>query len=89
MADIKFRKYIAEDATTFKALNVEWLELYFEVEPIDERVLSNPQTEILDPGGHILMAELGGKTMGTFAFLKKVRAFQNSVKWRLTQNTEG
>ncbi|MDC0872582.1 GNAT family N-acetyltransferase [Flavobacteriaceae bacterium] len=71
MADIKFRKYIAEDATTFKALNVEWLELYFEVEPIDERVLSNPQTEILDPGGHILMAELGGKTMGTFAFIKK------------------
>ena len=46
MAEIQFRKYTAEDASTFKTLNVEWLEMYFEVEPIDERVLSNPQTAI-------------------------------------------
>ena len=53
MSKIKFRKYSSEDATIFKSLNIEWLENYFEVEPIDERVLSYPKREIIAPGGHI------------------------------------
>lgn len=31
----------------FKNLNVEWLEKYFEVEPYDKEVLSNPEKYIL------------------------------------------
>ncbi len=46
MNEIKFRKYNSEDATIFKSLNIEWLENYFEVEPIDERVLTCPKKEI-------------------------------------------
>ena len=42
MADLLFRKYTPADAAVFKALNIEWLETYFEVEEIDERVLSHP-----------------------------------------------
>ena len=71
MTDLHFRKFISQDAALFKALNIEWLEAYFEVEPIDERVLSNPQREILDPGGFIIMAEVNGVTIGTFAYIKK------------------
>lgn len=71
MTELHFRKFVSEDATAFKALNIEWLETYFEVEPIDDRVLSNPQTEILDPGGFIIMAELNEVTIGTFAYIKK------------------
>ena len=71
MTDLYFRKFVFEDATAFKALNIEWLETYFEVEPIDDRVLSNPQTEILDPGGFIIMAELNEVKIGTFAYIKK------------------
>ena len=73
MAEIQFRKYTAEDASTFKTLNVEWLEMYFEVEPIDERVLSNPQTEILDPGGFIVMAGIRGKNLWHVCLHKKGR----------------
>ena len=40
-----------------KLLNIEWLETYFVVEEIDERVLSHPHTEIIDPGGYIFMVE--------------------------------
>jgi len=71
MDDIRFRKYTPEDAISFKALNIEWLEMYFEVEPIDQRVLSNPETEILEPGGFIIMVEKDNKVIGTFAFIKK------------------
>lgn len=71
MTDLHFRKFVSQDAALFKALNIEWLEAYFEVEPIDERVLSNPQREILDPGGFIIMAEVNGVTIGTFAYIKK------------------
>jgi len=71
MDEITFRKYTSEDASLFKSLNIEWLEKYFVVEPIDELVLSNPQTEILDKGGFILMAEFNKKVIGTFAFIKK------------------
>jgi GNAT superfamily N-acetyltransferase len=43
---------------TFKALNEEWLERFFVVEPYDNKVLSDPKTYILDPGGAIFMAEI-------------------------------
>lgn len=89
MAEIQFRKYTAEDASTFKTLNVEWLEMYFEVEPIDERVLSNPQTEILDPGGFIVMAELEGKTVGTFAYIKKGERLYEFSKMAIDPNYRG
>ena len=71
MQEIKFRKFTIEDTEKFKALNTEWLKMYFEVEPIDERVLSNPKTEILDTGGFIVMAEIEDKVVGTFAYIKK------------------
>ncbi|HEY5808160.1 MAG TPA: GNAT family N-acetyltransferase [Povalibacter sp.] len=51
----------------FRRLNVAWLERYFKVEPIDERVLSNPEQEILAPGGEILFALLDGEVVGTVA----------------------
>jgi GNAT superfamily N-acetyltransferase len=71
MPEIKFRKFTAKDSEQFKALNIEWLKKYFEVEPIDERVLSNPRSEILDSGGFIFMAEIKDEVIGTFAFIKK------------------
>lgn len=71
MPEIKFREFTAKDSEQFKALNIEWLKKYFEVEPIDERVLSNPRSEILDSGGFIFMAEIKYEVIGTFAFIKK------------------
>ena len=71
MPEIKFREFTTKDTEQFMALNVEWLKMYFEVEPIDERVLSNPKTEILDSGGFIVMVEIKDQVIGTFAFIKK------------------
>lgn len=49
----------------FKRLNVAWLERYFKVEPLDEQVLGQPESEILAPGGEILFAALDGHAVGT------------------------
>jgi len=40
----------------FARLNIDWLERYFVVEPIDRDVLSDPETHILADGGRVLFA---------------------------------
>lgn len=51
----------------FGELNRIWLKRYFEVEPIDRRVLDNPEEHILDHGGQILFAVRGDEVLGTCA----------------------
>ena len=58
------RRYAAD----FKRLNVEWLEKYFRVEPIDEEVLSKPARIVRD-GGAIFLARYRGAIVGTCALL--------------------
>lgn len=58
------RRYAAD----FKRLNIEWLEKYFRVEPIDEEVLSQP-ARILRKGGAIFLARYRGAIVGTCALL--------------------
>lgn len=61
----------------FKQLNIAWLQRYFKVEPIDERVLSNPEAEILAPGGEIIFALVNGLVVGTVALKREaVDAFE-------------
>ena len=55
-------------AADFKRLNVEWLEKYFRVEPIDEEVLSKP-ARLLRDGGAIFLARYRGAVVGTCALL--------------------
>jgi putative acetyltransferase len=52
----------------FARLNIQWLEQYFVVEPIDREVLSDPDTHILADGGHVLFAIDGDdRVVGTVA----------------------
>lgn len=63
---ISFEKIYAKD---FYALNIEWLQTYFYVEPFDEEVLSKPEVYIIDKGGHIFFAQLNGEVVGTVALM--------------------
>lgn len=61
----------------FKNLNVEWLEKYFEVEPYDKEVLSNPEKYILEKGGKIFFfAKFEDKIIGTVALMPKNSSFE-------------
>ena len=58
----------------FARLNIEWLERWFEVEPIDRDVLDAPETHILAAGGRVLFAVVrdargDDQAVGTVALL--------------------
>ncbi len=54
----------------FTALNKAWLQKYFEVEPVDEKMLANPKQYFIDKGGFIFFAMYNNEVAGTFALLK-------------------
>ena len=67
MSDLQIVDFAPEFAAAFERLNLEWLEKYFWVEDIDRVVLSNPQAEVIDHGGHILFARIDDGIVGTVA----------------------
>ncbi len=58
-----------EFSTAFSALNRDWIERLFRIEPADLKVLDHPQEAIIDPGGQILFAIDGTEVVGTVALL--------------------
>ena len=69
--DIRIEGWHPRRAGAFRDLNLEWLERYFVVEPVDREVLDNPQRLIVDAGGEILFAVDGeDRVLGTCALLR-------------------
>ncbi len=56
-------------AHAFAALNREWIERLFSVEPEDERLFADPGREIVDAGGQIFFALEAGQVLGTAALI--------------------
>lgn len=69
----------------FYRLNEAWLRKYFYVEEIDHRVLSNPETEIIAPGGTILFAMLGDDVVGTCALMPETDGAEAEGAYELTK----
>ena len=67
---ISITDYRPEHQPWFEAFNREWIEELFEMEPVDEWVLMNPEKAILEPGGAIIMGEYNGVPAGTVALRK-------------------
>ena len=64
---MKIVDYKLEFQPDFERLNKAWLNKYFQVEPVDELVLTNPEEAILKNGGKILFAEYNNQIIGTAA----------------------
>ena len=62
--------YKNEHQPYFEQFNRYWIEKYFEMETLDEFVLTNPVQSILEPGGAILMSLYNGEVSGTVALRK-------------------
>ncbi|MFI5128337.1 MAG: GNAT family N-acetyltransferase [Chitinophagales bacterium] len=86
MNPIRIVDYRPEHQPYFENLNRAWIEKLFEMEPVDEWVLTNPEQAILQPGGAILMAEYDGVVAGTVG-LRKVDEYSfEFTKMTVDQN---
>lgn len=70
MNPIAILDYKPEHQPYFERFNREWIEEWFEMEPVDEWVLTNPDKSILETGGAILMATYNGEVAGTVGLRK-------------------
>ena len=87
-ADIHIIPYDSRYAADFKRLNLEWLNKYFTVEPIDDEVLSHPENIIRD-GGALLLAQTQGAIVGTCALLHEGHGHFEVSKTAVTAGQQG
>lgn len=73
----------------FHRLNAAWLRKFFTMEAIDERVLSNPEGEILAGGGAILFALLGDAVVGTCALKQEGEGVFELTKMAVDESHQG
>ncbi|MCB2222382.1 MAG: bifunctional helix-turn-helix transcriptional regulator/GNAT family N-acetyltransferase [Bacteroidetes bacterium] len=73
----------------FIDLNLRWLEKYFEVEPHDKKLLFNPDEEIIEKGGDILIATYLDEVIGTVAILKVSKRVGELTKMAVQENLQG
>ena len=76
-------------AKEFKDLNIAWLQKYFEVEPADEKVLNDPQKEIIKKGGFIFFAKSGNTVAGTVSLLKLKEDVFELAKMAVAESLQG
>src|SRR5579864_3128382 len=81
--------YAHEHRTAFRDLNLEWIAAFFEVEPEDRRVLGDPETHVLAPGGAILMALDGDDPVGTGALIPTGPHEYELAKMAVTPRAQG
>lgn len=58
-----------EHAKAFSDINRGWVEEFFVVEPEDAAMFSDPQATLIDEGGMIFLARLGGRIVGVIGLL--------------------
>ncbi|TDW48076.1 MarR family transcriptional regulator with acetyltransferase activity [Flavobacterium sp. 270] len=68
--DVEIVEYKPEYKEAFRALNVEWISTYFEMEEADYKALDNPEEYILNKGGKILVALYENDPVGVCALIK-------------------
>lgn len=66
---IRIVPFQAKYQQAFKQLNCEWIEQFFELEESDRIALDDPQSHIIDPGGHIALAISDDEILGCCALI--------------------
>lgn len=74
-------------ADHFSRLNIEWLDKYFTVEPIDEELFADPSVLVRD-GGAILFARVDDQIVGTCALQREGESCE-LTKMAVTERWQG
>ena len=89
LAAVEIIPYSVAYRDDFKRLNIEWLERYFYVEEIDHVVLSDPDKNIIVPGGSIFFARLRDEIIGVCALIKMGDGRYELSKMAVTAASQG
>lgn len=87
--EVRIIPYSVDIKDHFYTLNMEWLEKFFEAEPYDKEVLSQPEKYILHDGGEILFAQCDGEIVGTVALMKRGDQTLELTKMGVTDGYKG
>jgi len=88
-ADIRIVDYTPEYARAFYDLNYAWISETYEVEPEDEKILSNPEKYYLEEGGAILVALYQNEPVGTCALKRRSNAIVEMSKMTVSKTMRG
>lgn len=83
---VEFEKKYRRD---FDQLNRLWIEKYFKLEPADVYVLENPEENIIQPGGAILIALNDLLAVGTVGLRKLNATTYELIKMAVHENSRG
>lgn len=90
IATLRIVDYAPRWREDFARLNIEWLERWFTVEPIDREVLGDPERHILADGGHVLFAVDGnGHAIGTVALKRESEGVYELTKMAVAPEARG
>ena len=89
LAAVEIVNYQPRYRKDFKKLNLEWIEKYFTVEPIDQRILDDPEGQIIANGGRVILARLDRKIVGTAALIKHDSTTFELTKMAVTEKARG
>ncbi|MFP8881414.1 MAG: GNAT family N-acetyltransferase, partial [Myxococcota bacterium] len=78
-----------EHQADFERLNLAWLKRWFSVDAGDRRVLGDPQREIIDPGGALLMARQRGRIVGCCGLVPRGPGQLELVKLAVDERSRG
>ncbi len=88
-AKIELVPYHKKYQKDFKSLNINWITQYWELEASDKKALDHPQTNIIDQGGHILLAMQGREVVGTCALIKMDDCTYELAKMAVADSAKG
>ena len=73
----------------FEIINKTWVQEYFSLEPFDIAQLENPEETIIETGGDIIFAKLGGEIVGTVGLAKVEEGVFEMIKMGVKQSAQG
>lgn len=89
IGNVKIIEYRPEYRQAFQDINYEWLTRYFEVEPYDRIVLTNPERHVIEQGGVVLFALEDNVPVGTCALMKHTEVKYELAKMGVTESARG
>lgn len=89
MNEIAITDYSPENRGYFRSLNYTWINELFGFTEEDERILSDPESEIISQGGVVLFASQNDRVIGTCALIKHSESDFELAKMAVAESARG